>query len=208
MNGRSLRRLVPIACLAAVAGSCPDVKISPSLSIRRHTTVPATGTLSIDDSTADGILTDARTQLHNVDHAGDVQCDVPLRRTGPVGVFTTGSGAVNSQGDFDDLQDIGGSVKVVRVITYCGFPGTFLGCTAYPTNYWASFFGANGPSMVVIRSPSSEEGILWAHEYGHGRGLDHRPPGNACPATTLVMTACNGFDHQDVNSQECDAYVH
>jgi hypothetical protein len=79
-------------------------------------------------------------------------------------------------------------IKVVRVINYCGSPGTnIIGCSYTP-----------GFGMAVVRV-SSNEGLLWLHEYGHNAGLDHVNQSNNVMYPFLVGTALG------LNQTECNA---
>jgi hypothetical protein len=55
-------------------------------------------------------------------------------------------------------------VKVVRLINWCGSPGTnYIGC---------GYIGGYG-TVVSRYSDMASEGALWVHEYGHNVGLGH-----------------------------------
>jgi len=45
------------------------------------------------------------------------------------------------------------------------------------------------------------QGILWGHEYGHTKGLEHRNSGS-----NAVMYGSIGFNRRRVNRAECDAF--
>jgi len=60
----------------------------------------------------------------------------------------------------------GTGVKVVRRILWCGGPGgSIIGCAPLPSSV---------VNLSVVRFTPAQEGILWAHEYGHNCGLNHR----------------------------------
>ena len=81
--------------------------------------------------------------------------------------------------------------KVVRVINYCGGPGTnILGC---------SWIAGNG--MVLVRFGSvADEGALWAHEYGHNAGLGHNPD------NAYIMSPCQCGGTLGLTQFECGKY--
>jgi hypothetical protein len=111
-----------------------------------------------------------------------------------------------------------GRVKVVDYIGWCGGGGTgILGCGETPGN-----------SLAVVRmSNKYEEGILWAHEYGHNSGLGHNAtvgfvmyggllaansrlagfecgayhnPNSQCQATKVNIGNCNDDDDDGIMS--------
>jgi hypothetical protein len=82
-------------------------------------------------------------------------------------------------------------VKVVRQINYCGgTANNIIGC---------AWIGGNGMALVRY-SNVSNEGALWAHEYGHNVGLDHNPDSN------YVMYGCLCGNNVGLTEVECDKY--
>ena len=81
--------------------------------------------------------------------------------------------------------------KVVRLINYCGGPGTnILGC---------SWIAGNG--MVLVRFGSvADEGALWAHEYGHNAGLGHNTD------SRYIMYSCLCGGTLGLTQVECGKY--
>ncbi len=147
-------------------------------------------TASLDNATADAILASASSVLQTKDGPDDVACPVKLTRAGNVTVFATGGGSVNTAAQFNALIALPGHVKVVNQINWCGtFQPGIIGCSP-----------VGGNSQVVVRYTANEEGILWAHEYGHTRGLGHRNDTNA------VMNPFIGITETRVNSAECAAF--
>jgi hypothetical protein len=155
------------------------------LEIRRFTTSILT------DADADRILADASRVLSKKDGAGDIACMFSLFRQGSVTVFDVGNGIVNSQNDFNSLNAMPGNVKVINQINYCGVlkPG-WIGCAR------------TGGSLVVVRYTAAEEGILWAHEYGHTQGLPHRDSDPVAVMHSIIMPS-----HLQVTDGECDAFL-
>jgi FG-GAP-like repeat len=147
-------------------------------------------TSALTDADADRILADATTVLRVGESAADSACNVAFSRSGTVGAFATGNGIVNSQADFAAIIAVGGDVKVVNAINWCGRPGAgIIGCAPTP-----------GGSLAVVRFSTNQEGILWAHEFGHNQGLPHRD-GN-----TLVMNPFITTTGKEVNAGECGAF--
>lgn len=165
-------------------GSDRNDPVSYSLSIERH------NTSNLDNNRSDAILRDMQSIITINDGPGDIACDVNFSRNGEVGVFNIGSGFINSESDFVAVNGLPGEIKVVNQINWCGgIAPNIIGCAPVP-----------GVSFVVVRFDESQEGILWLHEYGHNKGLNHRNNPNA------VMNGVIGPTHKRVNRQECDAF--
>jgi hypothetical protein len=93
----------------------------------------------------------------------DVACDVLFVREGAIEPFDfPADGQIWTVDEYDRVVALPGTVKVVERIYWCGveYPGGVAGC------------GASGKgSFVVVRTADDREGMLWAHEFGHLRGL-------------------------------------
>ncbi len=165
--------------------SVPDNVVQHRLQIRRFTSS------SLTNTEADRILADATTVLQNNDGVGDVACQVAFSRDDDVTVFTDGDGSIDSSAEFSALIGLPGHIKVVNQINWCGglIPNV-IGCAPVPGN-----------SMAVVRFTPSLEGILWAHELGHNKGLSHR---NDDP--NAVMNGTIASSRLRVNSAECNAF--
>ncbi len=152
------------------------------LSVRRHSTAPALG-----EAHADDILSDASTVLQDVDGTDDVACNVSLRRLGAVTTFTNGDGSIDNSAEFQALE---GGVNFVDAINWCGqLSPNIIGCAEMP-----------GDIIAVVQHADNEEGILWAHEFGHTQGLDHRDDANA------IMNGIINVTREHVNSNECNSF--
>jgi hypothetical protein len=161
-------------------------------------TLPACGlrtarytTSTLANGDADTIYTAARGVLSTDDGATDVSCAVgALQRNGDVTTFNNGNGIINSQADFNTIIGLNGFTKVVNQINWCGvIAPNWIGCTPTP-----------GSSMLVVRFTANQEGVLWAHEFGHAKGLGHRNDNDA------VMNPTIGTNRTVVNQTECDTY--
>lgn len=177
-------------CNVAVCQSDPDCPIFPafkSLSISRFTTA------TLNNATADQVLSAATSLLKTDNGVGDVTCEVTLQRSGNVSVFSTGNGIINTQQDFNTIIGLSGNVKVVNAINWCGGPsptfGIFVGCAPRP-----------GTSQILVRTSANQEGVLWAHEYGHTQGLPDLSVANAVMNGTLSAT------NKRVTTGECNAF--
>lgn len=181
MTSRAVSTVLLLATMLVVAGC--------GLSVRRYTTT------SLTNTRADEILKSSWSILDTIDGANDVACNVNTLwqgRRDDVTAFTTGNGIINSVADQNVV--VGSFVTVVNQINFCTkISPNIVGCAPIP-----------GKWMLVVRLPSSlagMEGILWAHEYGHTRGLNHRSDSDA------VMSS-GGLDvtNLKVNATECGQF--
>ena len=168
------------------------VRTDRRLTVSRHSRARLT------DLRADEILADASSVLQTDEGARDVSCAVRMVRRGDVTVFDDGDGSVDSQQELAEVFDLPGSAKVVFALNICsgGFNSSVLGCAFVP-----------GDSIVVERFAANQaardqEGILWAHEFGHNQGLDHRDTTN----DDTVMASTIGANRRRLNRAECDAF--
>ena len=198
--------IISTAIMAVVLSSCSkDRTIAPSpasspqagLTAARQRALPITRffTSQLTEDEADRILRDASLVLQMNDGDDDVACNLTLSRDGDVSTFTRGNGIISSEGDFTRVCSQPGFVHIVNQINWCnGSIPNVIGCASTP-----------GDCMIVVRfTPEPElqqEGILWAHEYGHTRNLSHRDESDA------VMNPVIEADHRKVNQEEADTYL-
>jgi len=148
-------------------------------------------TMSLSNADADAIFAAMTDVVRNSDGNGDFPANITFTRSGAVAAFNTGDGSIDSSAEFSAVNDLPGNVKVVNEINWCGGPApTAIGCAPVP-----------GTSLVVERFTGIQEGILWAHEYGHNCGLSHRDEEHA------VMRPFIGNTHRRINVAERDAYL-
>lgn len=148
----------------------------------------------LGDAEADRILADASVVLQTMDGPGDTPCPVTLRRRGPVGRLSpTMPLVIRSLEDFEAVSRNETGQRVVRVVSGIGWCGResegIIGCASIP-----------GTVLVVRREQPVLEGSLWAHEFGHNRGLDH-----ASERPRIMFFAMLG-DQRTVTRQECAAF--
>ena len=94
----------------------------------------------------------------------DVECAVGFELRAPVQVFDAGTGTIATAADFYEVIDQPGDVKVVESIDWCRVPDpTVAGCAL-----------RNGSFVVEAEHNIDFAGPLWAHEFGHVNGLNHR----------------------------------
>jgi hypothetical protein len=173
---------IPVACAWAQSAT-------QFVTIRRHPDI------SFTNVQADKVLKDASTVLQVDDDgagAGDIACNVKLSRTMDVRDFASDApSAVNSAADGAAVHAEDSFVKIVDSITSCGgIKGSYAGCTKTP-----------GRSMIVVASENGLD-IVWAHEFGHATGLQHRN------APKAVMTGAPlASDQKYLNQKECDSYI-
>lgn len=161
----------------------PEPNTLVYLSVKRYTTA------TLSNADVDAILTEANDILQT-GGITDTECPVEFLRSGSVTSFTTGDGSIDSQSEFDTLIALSGKVKIVNAINWCGaiIPNV-VGCSPMP-----------GSSQLGIRfGTTHQEAIMWAHEYGHTRGLAHR-------AGTYVMNGTIANANTRVTATECTAY--
>ncbi|MDH4316297.1 MAG: VCBS repeat-containing protein [Gammaproteobacteria bacterium] len=150
-------------------------------------------TAAITDAQTEVIVTDATRVLWQNDGAGDVACDVRFTRNGAVTAFADGNGIINSQANFNQVIGLAGNVKVVNQINWCGvIAANVIGCAPIP-----------GTSFAVVRFSQGTitEGILWAHEHGHNRGI----VGDYATAN-FVMNGTIANNNRRVSQAECNSY--
>ena len=143
---------------------------------------------------ASAILKDATTALQTKDGPGDMACDVVMALKGMIVPPFVAPINLNGPPDMEKLEKLSGDVKVVTKINWCyreGLKPNMLGCAPIP-----------GKFIVVVRRPEiqDQEGILWLHEYGHNKGLDHRNDTNAVMNETLAL------HRRYVDATECAMY--
>jgi hypothetical protein len=203
-------QVVPVAASAATplaapqsrpapkTSSAPESSPAPSAAQPKKATrvvrlrVARYTTTSLTDAEADAILK-AMSETLQINHGpGDVECDIVFRRRGHVSVFTVGDGKVDTQPEYNALNaQVDAEVIVVDEINWCRIASFgFLGCSNSP-----------GTKLIVVRHTADEEGILWAHEYGHNKGLPDRN------VEHFVMCYYVAATHQRINMTERAAYL-
>ncbi len=138
---------------------------------------------------ADRILAEMTKILRENDGPGDTECDIRLERDGAVREILVGDGAIDSAAEWDEVMRIDANVIVVPDINWCAEPSvSAMGCSPNPG------------SKILVERDAVFSGILWAHEYGHTRGLHHRDDAD------VVMRKFTGESHRRINQTENNAY--
>jgi hypothetical protein len=192
------RGLVAIAMLCAVA-ACENNRPEPPppeppvvqhlLSVRQHAALPT----QLDAVRVDGIFVEMTGLVQGADGSTDVACEIGFARFGQLGTFTSDEipFSINNEADFRRVDGIGGSVKVVGEINWCGRLGVgIIGCASMP-----------GPRLAVVRFTPNQEAVLWTHEFGHTTGSPHRDGAGA------LMQPFIGPDHRGVDQGECTRLI-
>ncbi|HEV2816638.1 MAG TPA: hypothetical protein VGW40_05390 [Allosphingosinicella sp.] len=144
----------------------------------------------LSDDEADSIFAEASSILQSNDGPFDVPCSVVLLRAGPVTTFADTDGTIDTSAELETVFGLNGNVKVVERIDFCGvFNVAIRGCGGIP-----------GSSFIVERVEGLD-GMIWAHEFGHNRGLFHR---DDLPEALMYFRA--GATHRRINRSECTAF--
>ena len=98
----------------------------------------------------------------------DNDCDVGFKLDGSIGKFAPSTPKIiNNADDLEAVHRESAHVKVVEKINFCkGRAGNFLGCAWRP--------GGRPKTMIVTKVEPTLSDIVWAHEFGHTTGLEHR----------------------------------
>jgi hypothetical protein len=121
------------------------------------------------------------------------RCGVSFKRIGPIKFFAPGTpDAIADETQLEKVHAEPADVKVVSSISFCKEKGTFIGCA------WRR----NGPKTVIVtQKVLFVRHILWAHEFGHTTGLQHRADAGA------MMTPCGlTLDKVELNQDECNCF--
>jgi hypothetical protein len=134
------------------------------------------------------LMTDAALALRMRDQEGDVAALVLFRPAGAVHQISHPSG-IYSSSSYSHLARVSPESAFVYFaddMWWCDKqvgPGPVNGCGFPPT-------ATRRPFFVVSVRHRQYLAATFAHEYGHSRGLDHRPravPSGACPSTAVPV---------------------
>jgi hypothetical protein len=168
-----------------------------NLTVRRHSTIPVSNAL------ASSILGDFSSAVNTADTPTDFACAGDFGTIGTTtfmpafymrdGNVTTYAGVanINSAANFTAVIGTPGYAKVVNSINWCGalIPNV-IGCAPVPGN-----------SFTVVRFTANQEGILWAHEFGHTVSRPHRN------GPTTIMNSFISVNQLELNANECFDFV-
>ena len=129
----------------------------------------------------------------------NVPCDVTFKLDGPIGTFETSAPKdINDADDLEAVQREPADVKVVDKINFCmGRHDSFIGCSWRPE-------GRLPKTMIIARSVVVDlRHFLWAHEFGHTTGLQHRVDDPMALMTPCDMELSNGH----ISKNECSCFL-
>ena len=122
----------------------------------------------------------------------DVPCEVEFTRDGAVGALTTTTGSISTEDEFGQLIKLPGDVKIVDFIEWCY-------SSRINTTYWGC---TDGTTFAVVNGlPSVLAAVVWAHEFGHIRGLSHR-----VGDPSMIMNTPAAAENRRVDGRECRRY--
>jgi len=185
-------RWLAIAVLVGVLfGDGSDLDASGQGSVTHRLRVSrAVGTGDLTAAQADAIITKMSRILQENDGPGDVPCDVGFVRDGVIDSFGRIPSVILSENQFIAVADRAADrsdVVVVERINWCGIPkSNVAGCT------WLG--------VSVVQRSARDSGVVWAHEFGHRKGLGHRSVRKA------LMNGSVSSASRRVSQEECDAY--
>lgn len=199
-----------------LADQSPNITLDVVSSVRQLT-ISRHNTVTLTNAEADSILSEASTVLVVSDGQDDVACPVALVRSGDVRMFNKTDGSIDTRTERDEVFKEPGNVKVVGNVnccedivdpftgdTICKIDTIRLGCGKEPDTIGGPCNG--GDCSFIMERPINDgipfnEGILWAHEFGHNQGLHHRND-----STNNVMNEQSNATSRRVNEVECNAF--
>jgi hypothetical protein len=152
----------------------------------------------LTDAQARRILSESTKILQTQDFPTDTACAVTFSLSPNLVTAESVPSVINSAADFNAVCAHHGFAHAVVALNWCKTQilGGATGCSQTP-----------GPCMLVIRlaeyastAAGDIEGILWAHEFGHTRGLPHRK------SEMAVMNPYLGPTERGITKAECEAY--
>ena len=157
--------------------------VTHPLTVRHHSEV------QLNEADVEQILKDASKLLK--------RCNVTVTLRGSIEVFAspTAPAVISNEADLEAVHSENGEVKVVKAIRFCRRKGHFSGCA------WRRY---GRPSMIVTHSDETADirDLLWAHEFGHATGLQHR-----LDDRSALMTPCALFyNNVHITEKECRCF--
>ena len=152
------------------------------LKVRRHKSVV------IKAKRVDKIFKHSTAILKKKNGPKDVACAVALKRSGKITKFIKGDGSIDGKKEYSELKN---GVNVVKAINWCsGFGAGIVGCSTTP-----------GKKIAVVKTNSIKlDGVLWAHEYGHNKGIVDKKRKKA------IMNKHATKSNNRVTKAECKAF--
>jgi hypothetical protein len=129
------------------------------------------------------------------------ECDVTFKLVGEVEPFASRHTphTISDKNDLEAVHREPADVKIVKAIDFCKrdsvFESEFIGCSWRPRGRLKTMIVTHTQVEPRLRH------ILWAHEFGHTRGLPHRRNPEA------LMTPCTLFgDNVQITTRECSCF--
>ena len=153
--------------------------------------------IDLTDAAADTALSTASAIVQGNTLPSGSKCNLFLERSGhiqqSINGITNVDSVVSAQKLCTEPNGASAYLHEVPVISYCGGIQVVQGCSEIGLPCMI-VSGYDVPNQTV-------EGILWAHEFGHTKGLTHRGDTNA------LMNPVAAAGHLSVNVQECASLV-
>jgi hypothetical protein len=173
----------------------PSIPVTHRVTISSHATVPLNPG---GPRGADEILRKASELLQIKDGPLDIACNISLVRDGEITSFATNAPAViENAADRDAIHAEKSFIKVVRQIKFCREGKPKLEGNE---NYGGCAWNPGRTPSIIISYPLEFDEVVWAHEFGHTTGLDHRPgpdnlmdPDYALARRQISRCECNSF---------------
>ena|SRR5689334_13788490 len=128
-------------------------------------------------------------------------CNVKFRLKGGIGTFKSAPATIENESDLEAAHNVPADVKIVQKIHFCVGKHDdegYVGCSWRPEG--------RTKTVIVTRlaGGSSRRPLVWAHEFGHTTGLQHR----ADSKNLALMTPCgiNTFN-EIVTKDECQCFL-
>jgi hypothetical protein len=155
--------------------------------------------------TIEKILERASQLLQRNDSSVRNDCDVTFKLK-ELKTFSSASANITDDKTLEAVHSVVADVKVVQTITYCKNEirrSGFWGCAWRPEGRPKSVIVAY---RAPFAAPPNLRHIVWAHEFGHTTGLEHRDPENT-ELLDPLMTACSieSFTVK-INKYECGCF--
>jgi hypothetical protein len=125
-------------------------------------------------------------------------CNVRLRLDGKIQTFSSAPSDIKNSKDLEAVHRVPAHIKVVQTISSCIGRPPFSGCSFRPDTSFRK-------TMIVTRDPplvDDERPLLWAHEFGHTKGLFHR-----IDDELALMTPCEiKVFNKNLTKDECTCF--
>jgi len=132
------------------------------------------------------------------------QCGVTLKRSGPIETFDSAPKKVTNLDELEAVHSVPADLKIVESIKFC--MGRYdkkgwWGCAWRPEGRPKTVIVVRGvaPGPVVGRDTRF---LLWAHEFGHTKGLHHRLGDERALMTPCALTNLT----RRITNDECSCF--